>query len=264
MDYRFVYRCFDREGFIGRMYMKKDDMKMSFNDLGIPEELDWDRIRHLMRIGILAGLLALTADLVLGWGVSNESLSGFDYYFSRYLAVSDLRIIISAILGLVAIPLETLSYFAIYRLIVPFSKKDAHAYRSGLLGMFGFGAFTHVLCCMLVYVGKMLYLVDPVKAVSMIIKLGLWFLLPVSLLFLIFFILAQVVQIKAFRNGYTPYPKWCFIFNLFAGIVINIVLKLFGNIAFINALGTGWISLGSLWMLTGLLVMSKKLNDSKE
>ena len=237
---------------------------MEFNDIGISDKFDWSRIRHLMKIGILAGILVLAGDMILGWGVCNKTLSGFDHYFSRYLTVSDLRIVLSAILGLIGIPIETLSYFSIYRLIVPYSKKDAHAYRSGLLGMLAFGALTHVLCCVIICHGKMLYQLDHENAVSRIVRSASFFLLPVIVLFLIFYILTSVVQFRSFRKGHTPYPEWCWIFNPLSGLILAIPLKAIGDHALTNALSTGWISIGSLFMLTGLLLMSRSVKENKE
>lgn len=98
----------------------------SYNDIGISKELDWDRITHLFKIGIVAALMGLVGDLILGWGVVDDSLSGMDQYFSRYLTVSDDRIFRSAVLGLIGIPVECLCYFGIYRLIANTNEKLAH------------------------------------------------------------------------------------------------------------------------------------------
>ncbi|MCR5328520.1 MAG: hypothetical protein K6E12_06705 [Saccharofermentans sp.] len=65
----------------------------SYNDIGIDNKLDKDRIAHLFKLGIVASILALSADMILGWGVADDSLTGLDQYFSRYLTVSDVRII---------------------------------------------------------------------------------------------------------------------------------------------------------------------------
>ena len=61
--------------------------------------------------------------------------------------VSDARIFWSALLGLVGIPIEVLSYFGVYRLMADRSSKHAHAYRAGIFGMLIFGALVHVMCC---------------------------------------------------------------------------------------------------------------------
>ena len=75
------------------------------------ETLDKARITHLFKVGILASLLALSADMILGWGVADESLTGLDQYFSRYLTVSDARIVLSAVLGMIGITVKCLCYF---------------------------------------------------------------------------------------------------------------------------------------------------------
>jgi hypothetical protein len=42
-----------------------------------------------------------------------------------------------------------------------------------------------------------------------------------------------------------------------SGLILAIPLKAIGDYALTNALVTGWISIGSLFMLTGLLIMSR-------
>ena len=62
---------------------------------------DWPRIRHLLKLGILASLMVLTGDMLLGWGVSDPSVTELAAMFTRYLSVSDGRIFASALLGLI-------------------------------------------------------------------------------------------------------------------------------------------------------------------
>ena len=86
-----------------------------------------------------------------------------------------------------------------------------------------------------------------------------YFLLPSTILFAIFFLTAIGVQLNAFVKGKTPYPKWCWIFTLLFGVAVIIVCKLIGDYPLTNALATGWISLGNIWMTGGLLVMMPKV-----
>ena len=75
-------------------------------------EMDWGRIRHLLKLGILAALMVLAGDMLLGWGVSNPAVTEVPTMLSRYLSVSDGRIFASALLGLIGIPMECLCWFA--------------------------------------------------------------------------------------------------------------------------------------------------------
>lgn len=229
------------------------------NTLGIDHYLDWPRIRHLFKVGIFAGLVALSADILLGWGVAQEGLGGLDGYFPRYLTVSDGRIFASALLGMIGIPAECLSYFGIYRLMAGGAPKHAHTYRAGLLGMLTFGALTHVMCCATVFYYRRMHTIAPSTAAADTVRFALWFLLPATAIFFLFFCITVLVQLSAFAQGKTPYPKRCWVFSLLFGSVFIVVMKLLGNHPLTNALSTGWISLGSLWMLGGLLVTMKKL-----
>ena len=51
------------------------------------DTLDWQRIRHLLKIGILASLMVLTGDMLLGWGVSDPSVTALPAMFTRYLSI---------------------------------------------------------------------------------------------------------------------------------------------------------------------------------
>ena len=222
------------------------------------ETLDKERIAHLFKLGIITSLVALSADMILGWGIADESLTGLNQYFSRYLTVSDTRIVLSAVIGMIGITVETLCYFGVYRLIASRSAKLAHAYRAGLIGMIAFGPFTHVMCCASIYHLNALNKFDPSKAADGAVKFILCFLLPVTAVFFLFFLTVAIVQFKAFLKNETPYPKFCCIFSILSGLPVVILIKLIGNYPAVYAISTGWISIGSLITFTGLLINMKK------
>lgn len=222
------------------------------------ETLDKERIAHLFKLGIITSLVALSADMILGWGIADESLTGLNQYFSRYLTVSDTRIVLSAVIGMIGITVESLCYFGVYRLIASRSAKLAHAYRAGLIGMIAFGPFTHVMCCASIYHLNALNKFDPSKAADGAVKFILCFLLPVTAVFFPFFLTVAIVQFKAFLKNETPYPKFCCIFSIFSGLPVVILIKLIGNYPAVYAISTGWISIGSLITFTGLLINMKK------
>ena len=58
--------------------------KNEFNSIGIDGRLDWARIKKLFSIGLFAAILTLIADMMLGWGIQDESLSGIPRMFSAY------------------------------------------------------------------------------------------------------------------------------------------------------------------------------------
>ncbi|MCM1497042.1 MAG: hypothetical protein NC124_01090 [Clostridium sp.] len=235
-----------------------ENAKNHFNPIGISSELDIPRIRHLMKIGLVAAVMVLIGDMLLGYGTADTAVSGIPVTFARYLTVADQRIFWSAILGLIGIPLEALCYFSIYRLIAPGSEKYAHTYRSGIFGCLIFGGCgVHVPCCAVVYFLKRMYEYNPDTAMEMTVKFLAYFLAPATVIFLIFFLILTVTQIKAFAKGLTPLPKWTWIFSVLVGLPVAAVFKI-PNLPLTNAIATGWISIGNLWMFGGLLVMLGK------
>ena len=229
-----------------------------FNNIGISSELDMPRIRHLMKIGLVAAVMVLAGDMLLGYGAADAEVSGIPVTFARYLTVPDGRIFWSAILGMIGIPLECLCYFAIYRLIAHKSEKYAHTYRTGIFGCLIFGGCgVHVPCCAVVYFLKKMYAYSPDTALEMTMKFLIYFLAPATVLFLIFFFILIVTQIRGFAKGLTPLPKWAWIFSVLFGLLLAAVLKL-PNLPLTNALATGWISIGNIWMFGGLLLITGK------
>ena len=225
-------------------------------------DVDWPRVAHLLKIGIFAALMVLLGDMLLGWGVSDPAVAELPAVFSRYLSVSDGRIFASAMLGLIGIPLECLCWFAIYRLIQPYSQRDAHAFRAGVIGCLAFGGCgVHVPCCMAVYLLKHFYAEDPSTVVRQLTPWLAWFLLPATVIFAVFFFLAAIVQIRAFRAGHTPLPRKCWVFSLLFGLIWVAAMRLLGDHSLTNALATGWISAGNLWMMGGLLVTIQRRKE---
>lgn len=232
----------------------------SYNDIGIAGPPDWPRIRKLMIISAIAACLVMIGDVLLGWGMHDASKPGMEGFLAAYLTVSDTRIFWSSFLGLIGIPLEGLCYFAIYRLIAPYSQKYAHLYRSGIFGYLIFAACgVHVPCLASVFFYKYMMAVSPDTAVSAAVKFGMYFLLPGMILFLVFFWLQQAAHVLAFIKGYTPYPKWCWIFCTAFGMGLTMLLKFLPETPLRNALTAGWISIGNLWMFIGLLLTMRKV-----
>ena len=225
-----------------------------FDDIGISQQLDWLRIRNLFRLGLFGALLTLIGDLILGWGVEDEALTGIVRMLSAYTGTSDGGIFAAALLGLFGITLEGLCYFGIYRLMAARSPEYAHRYRTGIFGYVIFGGCGfHIPVCAMVFLAKHGF------EAALLGKYIAYFVLPAFLLFWIFFLVLVVTQIQAFAKGLTPYPKWCWVFSLPVGMAAALLLNIFGNQAWVNAIFCAWISVGNLWMFGGLLATMKKV-----
>jgi len=238
------------------------------NNIGIDKKMDWNRVRHLMKIGLFASFLVLIGDMLLGWNVTNPNKNGWEKHFSKYLTLSDSRIFWAGFLGLIGIPIEGLCYFSIYRLIAPYSDKFAHLFRSGVLGYIAFGGCgVHVPCTSIMFFYKYIHKLSPDTSINDTFKYGTYFLIPGTIAFSIFFFVQTYAHILAFSKGLTPYPKWCWIFCIPVGMLITIIPALIINyykeFALINALTTGNISIGNIWMFGGLLLFMNKVKKNQ-
>ena len=225
-----------------------------FNDIGISGKLDMPRIKKLLSIGLFASVLHFVGDMILGWGVEDETLTGILRMVSAYTATSDSGIFAAALLGMFGMTLEGLSFFGIYRMMAPYSPGYAHSYRAGIFGYLLFGACGfHVPTCALVF------LVKHGLAEGDVLRYAAYFILPAFALFWIFFAVLEITHIKAFAKGRTPCPRWCWIFSLPVGMAMAMLLQVFGNLPFVHAFSCAWIAFGNLWMFGGLLAVTGRI-----
>lgn len=229
-----------------------------FNEIGIPAQLDWPRIKKLLTIGLFAAVLHLIGDMILGWGREDEALEGIARMLSAYTGTSDIGIFAAGLLGMFGVTLEGLSCFGIYRLMAEKSPKYAHIYRSGILGYVIFGGCGfHVPTCALAFLAKHF------PGEEAVWHYAAYFLLPAFALFWVFFLILVITQFKAFRRGLTPYPKWCRVFSMPVGMAAAMLLQVAGNYPITNAISCAWISIGAIWMFGGLLATMKKAETGK-
>ena len=224
-----------------------------FNGIGIPRQLDWPRIRRLLAIGVFASLLHLAGDLILGWGVEDESLTGLSRMLSAYANTGNGGLLACDLLGLSGMTLEGLSLFGVYRLLAARALRDAHSYRSGILGYLIFGACGfHVPTCAMVFLLRQGL---PEEALG---RFGAYFLLPATALFWVFFLVLTVVQLRAFAKGRTPYPRWYWVFSPLVGGLAAQLAGFLGNLPALNAIACAWLAVGDLWMFGGLLCLARR------
>lgn len=221
------------------------------------KRMDWKKVRLLLTVGIAAAVAALAGDMLLSWGKANLGAVGLEMIFSRYLGVSAGRTFISALIGMIAIPVEWICATGIYRIIAESEPKQAGIYRVGIGGMTVLGGIVHIGCCAAVYVYNAVYQIEKETAFWEAMKYGVYFLLPAAALYLVAFVAASAIQIRTFAKSMTSYPRWCCIFCPALGFLLFMAFGLL-NVPLFNALGAGWISLGNIWAFGGLLAMSKK------
>lgn len=234
-------------------------------DMKFKEYIDWDRVRLLMKIGIAGAFLNLLGDLIAGWGVRDTSLSGIEGMVSHYLSISDNRMFLSAMLGLVGAPISVFGHVGIYKLIRPYSRKYANLFRTGLLGLLVLGGpGVHMSSLASAFFYKHMTVAAPETALELSIKFVCYFCLPLYIAFIVFWLIHTFAHIRAVAGGFSPYPLWGCVFSIPVGGLLFSLAGLFGNYAIVNAIMVGALTLGNIWTLAGALFMLDKVKEINE
>jgi hypothetical protein len=244
-------------------------MEKKMNNIGIDDNLNRNRIRKLLIIGLIASIITGIGDFILGYAIENEGTNFVTNVMFSTSNLADSQLILGSLLGLFGLFIEGLSLFSIYRLMADRSPKYAHIYRTGIFGYIWLVPIgCHLNMGLLKFVYKYFLEMNPSRAEELAKPLFYGFCLPVYILLICFCLPMIIVQIKAFRKGYTPYPKFAWIFNTLIGSIPALVIGLLigTDIAIGHAIGTTFLSVGNAFMFLGLLLLlpsEEKFNEYK-
>ncbi|MGI6333510.1 MAG: DUF6796 family protein [Saccharofermentanales bacterium] len=231
----------------------------------LKEDIDWCKISILIKIGLIGAFIIFAGDLLMGWGVRDVSLSGIERQVSPYLTISDSRMFWSSFLGLLGVPLACLGHLGVYRLLKPYSQKYTILYAIGSLGFLAFGgAGVHVSSVASAFFYKHMTAADPNTALAASIKFACFFPLPLYIALLLCWIIMVFAHIRAVAKGFSPYPRWCWVFSMPVGTLLASLVSVLGNYAVVNAIMLGAFSLGNIWTLVGHLLMLGKTKENYE
>lgn len=226
------------------------------NTIGIDHNLDRQRIRKLLTIGLIASVLTGIGDFLLGYGESTAGGSLAASVMASAPNLTDWQMIAGGLLGFFGIFLEGLACFAVYRLMADAAPKYAHLYRAGIFGYIWLAPVgCHLNMGILNLAYKYLLRADEALAAKAADLLFYGFSQPVYLLLVVFWLPMMIIQFKAFSEGLTPYPKKAKWFCVLIGAVPALVLSaiLGPDTALGAGIGTMFLSFGSAFMFGGLL-----------
>ena len=213
-----------------------------------------------LKIGLFGALLTLIGDLLIGAAKFPDGSNMIDGYFAIALAMPTWRPILGGLIGFAGICLEFCGLMTIHPLIREKMPRGGKFYK---LSMYVYlavaGGAVHLPCGAFMWIYKSVTeAAGQAVGYDIALKYLLYFLLPVTVVFAVFFIGANIVQFIAFARGCTPFPKWYCVFNLLVGKVVFNGVRRFGNTALINGIGTSNMSLGAIVMFTALLLGWKR------
>ncbi len=237
------------------------------NTIGIDHNLDRPRIKKLLTIGLVASIMTGIGDFLVGYGDGATGTGLAEVIMSSALYLSDAQLIWGGLLGAVGLFLESLAFFAIYRLMADAAPKYAHIYRASIFGYIWLAPVgCHMNVGLLNYAYKNLLMLDAETAARAAKVMIYAFYVPLWILLIAFWLPGLIVQFKAFAKGYTPYPKYAKWFHLFIGMIPALVLSvILGPHKALGAgIGTMFLSFGNAWMFGGLLAAMPKQERFEE
>lgn len=226
------------------------------NTIGIDNNLDRQRIKKLLTIGLFASVITGIGDFLLGYAEETAGGGFAAGVMSGAPNLTDAQMIAGGLLGFFGIFLEGLACFAVYRLMADAAPRYAHLYRAGIFGYIWLAPVgCHLNMGILNLACKYLLLADAELAGKAADLLFYGFSLPVYLLLILFWLPMMIVQFRAFSGGLTPYPRTAKWFCVPVGAIPALVLSLIlgPGTALGAGIGTTFLSFGNAWMFGGLL-----------
>ena len=105
---------------------------------------------------------------------------------------------------------------------------------------------------------------DPSAVLESTMKFASYFLLPLYVILLTGWLIMVYAHIRAVLGGFSPYPRWFWIFSMPVGSLLFSLIGLLGNHEIVNAIVVGAFSLGNIWSLAGHLWMLRKAKENHE
>lgn len=217
-------------------------------------------------LGFVGVLLSMTGDLLLGAHVHPDAPDAYTRLMLGCSQVPHLFIALGLFVGAIGIPMQYFGYESVLS-IVRSTGRCATLCRLihwGNVAIAFWGASVHILCSLLMLMMK-LFPITPEMLVggSMTDMLGslppalvdftLYYLMPITVVMLLFYYVMAVALFLAIVLGKTPLPRWACLFN---PMLVEVLMNFMPNVnnAFVNGLLMSNMALGGLITFTGVLL----------
>ena len=225
-----------------------------------------EKTEKCFRLGLLGAVLTLIGDCLIGAARFPDGANMIEGYFAIALAMPAWRPILGGWIGFAGICLEFPALMTICPLIRERMPRGGRFYALSMYVCLAVGGGAVHLPC-----GVFLWIYKTVAEAAgqeighdIALRYLLYFMLPATVVFGVFFIFSSAVQFIAFLRGRTPFPKWYCVFNPLLGKAVFNAVRRLGNTALINGIGTSNMSLSAILMFTVLLLGWKKYVGDRE
>lgn len=224
------------------------------------------KAKNFLLIGLFGGVLTLIGDLLIGYVKFPDGAGMLESYFAAALVLPVWRPILGGMIGFLGISLEFLGLMTVYPLLKKNMPRGAAFYK---LSMYVYlavaGGAVHLPCGVFMWLyHTAAEAAGQAVAYELAFQYILYFLLPVSMVFYVFFAGSSIVQFVGIVKGHTPLPKWYAVFNLLIVSAAFNVFRLAGNHALVNGLATSNKSIGVILLFAALYIGYGKYVTQKD
>ncbi|MCR5794044.1 MAG: hypothetical protein K6G61_01680 [Solobacterium sp.] len=217
--------------------------------------MDRKKAERYLKISLFGAVLTLIGDLLIGAAKFPDDANLIDGYFAVALEMPAWRPVLGGLTGFAGICLEFPGLMTVYPLIREKMPRSGRFYKFAMYVYLAFGGgAVHLPCGAFMWIYRSAAEAAGLQAArSIAMQYLLYFLLPAAAVFGIFFAGANAVQFIAFIKGRTPFPAWYCVFNMMIGKAVFNSVRMLGNSALVNGIGTSNMSLSAIIMFTALL-----------
>lgn len=214
------------------------------------------KARKFLSIGLVGAVLTLIGDLLIGYVKFPEGAGMLEGYFAAALSLPVWRPILGGLIGFLGISLEFLGLMTFSPLLKKNMPRGAAFYQLSMYVYLAIaGGAVHLPCGVFMWLyHTAVEAAGQAVAYDIALQYVLYFILPVTAVFYVFFAGSSIVQFVGIVKGYTPLPKWYAIFNLLIVSVFFNIFRRIGNYAIINGIGTSNKSLAAIVMFIALFI----------
>lgn len=216
--------------------------------------------RTSLLCGCIGALLTLTGDILIGANPACSISTGVAMLdmFVGAAKNSDIRMAIGGLIGAIGIPITAIGYMQIYHQF-----KDHNCIMSKIyqIAIFSYmtlaGAGVHLPCAIIPLLYKWIAGTDEQLAIQVTEKYANYFMMPLMIIFGCLLFIALIYQTVIILKGKTAFQKHAALYNMAIGVIISYVIAaVIGDNIIGNAIGTGAISIGHLYMFTMFILDS--------
>ena len=213
--------------------------------------MEQTKIKKYLFIGLIGSLITVIGEMAQGLAETVSTGDMMTEMFATYASVEGWRHGFGSTVGAIGILLQFFGMYAIYLSLKDKERRTAKIFKYGAVIYSFVGASIHILFASAIYVYKI--------NSEFLMEYLIWFVLPITIFFLVAYAWFSIVMLNLFRKGDTAFPKWCWVLNPLIGkALVNILSEIIPSSVIANGIGFSNMGITAIIMFTILFALTYK------